>query len=91
MDDVVEKTVVLAEEYGGDVFFGPGNATSPVASTFGDGVTHPGNAASFDSRGFGNDGYVYLANRRGRSMAIGTRYTGLIVMKKWNDSTSQWE
>jgi type IV fimbrial biogenesis protein FimT len=91
VDDVVEKVVVLAEEYRGDVVFGPGNAKSPVGSSFGDGVTHAGNAASFDSRGFGNNGYVYLANRKGRCMAIGTRYTGMIVMKKWNDSTSQWE
>ena len=91
IDDVVEKTVVLAEEYGGDVVFGHGQAASPIGSTFGDGVTHTANTATFNSRGLGKSGYVYLANSRGQSIAIGTYSSGMIVMKKWNETTSQWE
>jgi Tfp pilus assembly protein FimT len=91
MDDVVEKTVVLADEYGGDVVFGHGHATSPIGSGFGDEVTLTANRATFNPRGLGKSGYVYIANRKGRSIVIGTRWTGMIVMKKWNDSTSRWE
>lgn len=90
-DDVVEKTVLLTDEYGGEVAFGHGQATSPIGSTFGDGVTHTANTVTFNPRGLGKSGYIYIANRKGRSIAIGTRSTGLIVMKKWNDSTSQWD
>ena len=91
MDDVVEKTVILADEYGDDVVFGHGRATSPVGSSFDDGVTLTANRATFNPRGLGKSGYIYLANRKGRSIAVGTRSTGMIVMKKWNDTTSQWE
>jgi len=91
IDDVVEKAVILAEEYGTDVVFGHGQATSPIGSTFGDGVTHTANTATFNSRGLGKSGYVYLANSKGQSIAIGTRSTGMIVMKKWNETGSQWE
>ena len=90
-DDVLVKTVVLADEYGQDVVFGHGNATSPIGSTFGDEVTFTANRATFNPRGLGKSGYVYLANGKGRSIAIGTRSSGLIVMKKWNDSTTRWE
>ncbi len=90
-NNLVEKTVVLADEYGADVVFGHGTATSPAGSTFGDGVTHTSNRATFNPRGLGKSGYVYIANRKGRSIAVGTRWTGMIVMKKWNDSTSRWE
>ena len=91
IDDVVEKTVVLSDEYGGDVVFGHGHATSPVGSTFGDEVTHSANTATFNPRGLGKSGYIYIANRKGRSIAIGTRSTGMIVMKKWNESISRWD
>ncbi len=90
-DNVIEKDVSLSEEYGGDVIYGHGNATSPVGSTFGDGVTHTANTATFNSRGIGTAGYVYITNGRGKAYAVGTHSSGVIVLRRWNDSITDWE
>jgi len=97
MDDVVEKTVVLVDEFGGDVVFGHGNATQSATKTPGplpgDHVSYssPMNVATFNARGIGNAGYVYIANTRNQSYAVGTSSAGAILLKKWNDSASKWD
>ncbi len=76
----------------GEVTFGYGNATIPAGSSLpGDGVSFssPVNVATFDARGIGNAGYVYLQNTRNNAYAIGKQVAGMVSMEKWNGS--DWE
>lgn len=94
VDDVTEKTVSLAD-YGSGVVYGNGSATKTVPGTtaWGDFVTYPSpvNVATFNSRGIGTGGYVYLANERDRAYAVGTQTSGVILLRKWNDTLVDWE
>lgn len=98
-DDVIVKTVELSQ-YGnpGDIGFGWGaatkNATDSGGALPGDPVTFkipPDNSmvATFNPRGMGNSGYVYINNTKNASYAIGKESTGLIKMRKWKGSN--WE
>ena len=89
------KTVRL-DQYGkpGEVAFGGGNATKNATTSGGsipgDGVSYDlpapppnDNTVTFNARGMGTAGYVYLENAKGTAYAIGTESSGLIKMKKW--------
>ena len=85
-DNSTVKTVRLTEyDEDGGIRFGKGNATGPVAGTFGNYVTYssPLDTATFNARGMANSGYVYLENTKGKAYALGTFTSGLIVMRKW--------
>jgi len=86
---VEEKRVELAS-LGTDIKFGHGNATAPVATSFGgDNVTYTvpeNNVALFNSQGTGGSGYVYLQNGRGDAASVGTRTSGLIRQLIWTGS-----
>ena len=97
-DGSFEKEVFLAD-YGSnnDIEFGCGNATkqanilgSPIEPGY-DGVSYNYNKATFNSRGLGSSGYVYIANCKGAVYAVGTWSSGVIVLKKWNESNGSWE
>jgi type IV fimbrial biogenesis protein FimT len=94
VDDVTEKTVLLAD-YGSGVVFGKGSATKTVPGTtaWGDFVTYPSpvNVATFNSRGIGTGGYVYLTNTKNRAYAVGTQTSGVILLRKWRDASIDWE
>jgi prepilin-type N-terminal cleavage/methylation domain-containing protein len=96
-DGVIVKTVELSQ-YGnpGDISFGWGDATKNATDSGGTLPGGPvtfgasgGNSATFNPRGMGNAGYVYINNTKNASYAIGKESTGLIKMRKWKGSN--WE
>lgn len=96
-DGSFEKEVYLSDYgSGGGIEFGCGNATkkanssgSPIEPGY-DGVSYNSNKATFNSRGLGSSGYVYLTNSKGEAYAVGTWSSGVIVLKKWDESTGSW-
>jgi len=96
-DGIIEKTIHLNdyETSRNIVVFGCGNATKAATISGGpapdDGVSYSYNKATFNSKGLGKSGYVYLSNSKGSAYAIGTWSAGIIVLKKWNSSTNSWD
>jgi len=91
-DDTVEKTVDLIRYEGVD--FGRGNLSSDIdGGTFsaGDDVLY-GDASDpdvvvFTPRGTClEEGYVYLANQRNTVYGIGTKTSGVVLLRKWTGS-----
>ncbi|MBN1905985.1 MAG: GspH/FimT family pseudopilin [Deltaproteobacteria bacterium] len=89
-----DLTVVSFEEtYSGSVWYGIGNATKDVdgGSYGGDAVTYsgPNDEVTFNSRGMtvntgnGGSGFVYLTNKYGTAYAVGTRSSGVVLIRKW--------
>lgn len=95
-DGTPERTINLSD-YGSDsmIGYGGGNATKNATTSGGsipeDGVSYGYNKATFNSRGMGSAGYVYLANSDGTAYAVGSWSSGVIVLKKWNDESNSWE
>jgi prepilin-type N-terminal cleavage/methylation domain-containing protein len=94
-DNAVEKTVLLTD-YESGVKYGHGvaakSATTPPDALHADNVSYNYNVAVFNSRGTGSAGYVYLENDEGTiTYAVGTRSTGIILLRRWNSSASEWE
>lgn len=96
-----DGTVVdIDEEYSKSVFYGKGDATEQVDGTSftGDYVTYssPDDEASFNSRGMGNNsgnggtGFVYIANSKGKAYAIGSRSSGVVLLRKWDSTAGKW-
>jgi prepilin-type N-terminal cleavage/methylation domain-containing protein len=90
-----DGTVIsFSEAYSGSVWYGNGNATQKVdgGSFSGDFVTYSGpvDKVQFNSRGMtentGNsgNGFVYLTNRYGTAYAVGTRNSGVVLIRKWD-------
>jgi len=96
-NDVVAKTVNLSDYEGAD--YGHGNATTNATAGGGSfpdddiSYTTPDNVAIFSPRGTANNlGYVYLSNTKGGSYAVGTpTISGVIILRKWNSSSNDWE
>ena len=82
--DGATQTVNLSE-YGYGVTYG-----SPEG---GDPVTYPWDKVTFNSKGMisGLNGWVKLTNSKGCYFQVGTLVTGVIRLKKWNDSKSKFE
>ncbi len=79
---VLQKTVDLNSSAPG-VRFGNGVAVNPIGATFSGGVSYTGDTLSFNPRGTGDAGYVYLFYRDS-TYAIGTRSTGgLVRIQRW--------
>ncbi len=89
-DDVAVKTVLLSD-YGGQVDFGHAGATAPPGggSFPADEISYASNVATFNATGFGTAGYVFLANQEGKTYAIGSLNSGIIMLKKWDGSSWQ--
>lgn len=93
-DGTTERSIsFLNYDKGGGIGFGLGVATKSVGSSMPeDGVSYQNNKTSFTPRGIGSGmGYAYIENNRGTAYAVGTWMTGIIVLKKWNDSMGAWE
>jgi hypothetical protein len=45
--------------------------------------------AVFNPRGTGSAGYVYLQNEKNTTYAVGTRSSGVILLRKWRGS--EWQ
>lgn len=93
-DGATERSIsFLNYDKGGGIGFGLGKATASVGSSMPeDGVSYQYNKVSFSPRGVGSGmGYVYIENNKGTAYAVGTWITGIIVLKKWNDSMGAWE
>ncbi len=89
-DDPIEKIVDLAAYKG--VRYGHGDAGEPVGGTFGDEISYDPNRAVFNPRGTGNDGYVYLQNEKNTAYAVGTRSSGVILLRKWRGPPAdEWQ
>ncbi len=93
--DDIKKTVTLSE-YGSGVCFGTGSATKSSTKKGGalpgDAVSYKGNAVIFNPRGAVNIlGYVYLTNNQAGCYAVGTpTLAGIVQLKKWYKSSSNW-
>ena len=91
-----EKTVdFLDYDNNGDIGYGCGDATKsatvsgdPIPDDF---ISYGYNQLTFNPRGLGSTGYVYLSSNTGIAYAVGTWSAGVIVLKKWNDSKKLWE
>ena len=82
----VEKTVdFLDYDEDGNIGYGKGNAGTFAGTSWGDGdwVTFSSNSATFDYKGIGSSGYVYITNSKNTAYAIGKQSTGFIVLLKW--------
>jgi hypothetical protein len=95
-DGITERTISFLDyNSNGNIGYGGGNATKNATKSGGpipaDGVSYGSNVATFNSRGMGSSGYVYLANNMGNAYAIGSWPSGIIVLKKWHASTNSWE
>jgi prepilin-type N-terminal cleavage/methylation domain-containing protein len=94
-DGTIEKTVLFnPDDSDSTVTFGFGDATKDATKAGGsppsDGVSYAGNTATFNPRGTGTSGYVYLTNSKGSSYAIGTLSSGVIHIKKWDRKSKSW-
>lgn len=97
-DDTVAKTINLSTYAQTGINFGKGDATESATTPPGDftgaaadfvSYASPSNAATFNSRGIGTGGYIYIANSNGRAWAIGTQTSGVIMLKRWTGT--EWE
>lgn len=89
-DDSAEKAVDLSDYAGVD--YGHGNATVPIGTVFDDDITYSipvNNVAVFNPRGTSNTGYIYFENSKNTTYGIGTRTTGVILLRKWTGTA--WE
>ena len=86
-DDTIEKIVDLSGYKG--VRYGHGTAGVALGGTFDDEITYNNDRAVFNSRGTCSAGYVYLQNERNTVYAVGTRSSGVILLRKWTGSG--WE
>lgn len=90
-DDPIEKTVDLAGYEG--VRYGHGNASEKIGGGgFVDDITYTNNVAVFNPRGTCSAGYVYLQNERNTAYAVGTRSSGVILLRKWRGPpANEWQ
>lgn len=92
-----ESTIVNLADLGYEIGYGKGNATAGVDDEdFDNFITYstPDDEVKFNSRGMSNNdgqGYVYLKNSKGTAYAIGSLPSGVILLKKWDESTSEWK
>lgn len=94
----VIKSVNLQDyNHNGEIGFGHGSAGKDATTSGGtppsDGVSFYSNELEFTSRGTtkGDSGYVYVQNQKGTAYAIGTLTSGVIRLRKWNESSGEWE
>ena len=95
-DGTIEKWIDLRDyDSSGAIGYGGGNAIKSATKSGSplpdDGISFNNNTATFNSRGTGSAGYVYIENGRGTAYAIGTLSSGVIVLKKWDDSANEWK
>lgn len=95
-DGTIEKRINFIDyDASGAIGYGGGNATKSATMSGGplpeDGISYNSNTATFNSRGTGSSGYVYIENSRGTAYVIGTLSSGVIVLKKWDDSAKEWK
>ena len=87
-------TSSLARYYGSGVSYGFGSATESAASGGGglpsDPVTFNGSTptVTFNSRGIGNAGSVYLSNNRGDAYCVVVSSSGRVRLRRWTGG--QW-
>ena len=88
------KTVNFTDyDDSGNIKWGWGNATKDISggafpsST----ITYGANKLTFNPRGTGNSGTVYIQNQYEKAYAIGTLTSGVIRLRKWNESSGNWE
>ncbi len=91
----IEKTVELSPDREEGICFGCGSATKSATKSGGappsDGISFKNNTVTFNPRGTGSTGYVYLNNSKGTSYAIGTLSSGVIFIKKWDKADNTWK
>lgn len=82
-DKGVEKIVDLSK-YGNNLNFGHGSATIGIDGTAisGNDITYNDNSAVFDGRGFCSAGYVYFQNDNNCCYGIGSKPTGVVILRK---------
>ena len=95
-DGNIDKTVVFSSsESNHKIGFGCGSATKSAVKSGGappdDGISYTSNTVSFNFRGTGKSGYVYIDNSKGSSYAIGSLSSGVIFLKKWDKSSGSWK
>jgi type II secretion system protein H len=85
-DNTVTETVDLST-YNSGIGFGHGTATTsvPVGAFPIDNVSYTSNVLTFNNRGIGTAGYVYLDNQNHDNTvyAIGTQSSGVVMLRRW--------
>jgi type IV fimbrial biogenesis protein FimT len=95
-DNDIELEVDL-DDHGGGVTYGHGAATEKATSGGGaidpnEKVSYTDDVATFNPRGTGKAGYVYLENmNQDTTYAVGTPGSGVVKIKKWNPRSGKWE
>jgi type IV pilus assembly protein PilA len=91
-DNVVAKTVTLADN-GYGIAYGWGNAATAVGGgSLTNAIAIPNGSAVFNKRGMINSttgGYVYINNERNETYAVGVLGSGVILLRRWHNSA--WE
>ena len=90
-DDTLLKTVNLSDYLSG-VDFGHGTASNDIpgnGAAPADDITYGSDVLVFNTRGTCNAGYVYLQNNRGDAFAVGTRSSGVILLREWRNGAWQ--
>lgn len=88
-DNTVEEIIDL-DGYQSGVQYGHGKASAPAGGSFpADEISYNSNVVSFNSRGTGSSGYVYLENEKNTAYAVGSLSSGVIKLQIWNGSA--WE
>ena len=91
------STVVNLASYKSGVRLGRGNATRQEdnSTAFGSDfvITTPNaNQIQFNSTGLGsNRGFIYIQNEKNTAYAIGSRASGVVILKQWDETDGQWE
>ena len=92
VDESTEKTVTLADN-GYGIAYGSGGVTTAVGGgTISNAIAIPNSRAVFNKRGMitsNSGGYVYIANQRNETYAVGTLGSGVILLRRWHNSA--WE
>lgn len=71
-------------DYGPNIEFGNGDAANDIdGAGFGPFITYTANTVAFTSRGLADSGNVYLQNQKGTAYVVGSRASGVIIMRKW--------
>jgi prepilin-type N-terminal cleavage/methylation domain-containing protein len=90
-DDALVKAVNLSDYLSG-VDFGHGTADDDIpgnGAVPADDITYGSDVLVFNSRGTGSAGYVYLENNRDDAYGVGTRSSGVILLREWRNGAWQ--
>ncbi|RJQ64147.1 MAG: prepilin-type N-terminal cleavage/methylation domain-containing protein [Desulfobacteraceae bacterium] len=95
LDDNDKVKLIELSGYKSGIGFGHGNATKDATQDedpITDDVKYSNDLVTFTPRGGSGFGFVYLDNQKNTvGYAVGTQVTGVILMRKWSGSGTDWD